>query len=101
MYNGIVIFFILGIIFFCPARRNAKIILNNFGYKVHMKRADRTYWRCSHERSNCKARIITQGNCIKMNLEVHNHAPTDLDCSGYGSQIVRIIYMKERSRKFE
>ncbi|XP_023014964.1 uncharacterized protein isoform X22 [Leptinotarsa decemlineata] len=79
------------IIYFCAARTNPKIILNNYVYKINNKMQDRTYWKCvSYNKTRCKARVTTQGNVARLNGE-HNHMPTMDNCNGLSSQIVTIV----------
>ncbi|XP_018573629.1 protein tramtrack, beta isoform isoform X46 [Anoplophora glabripennis] len=81
-----------GIIYFCAARTNPKIILDNFAYKINTRRSDRTYWKCvSYNKTKCKARVTTQGSTAKISVERHNHSPTIENCDGLLSQIVSII----------
>ncbi|XP_076252169.1 uncharacterized protein LOC143191191 isoform X43 [Rhynchophorus ferrugineus] len=63
------------IIYFAPARTSSKIIFRNYCYKLHFKRDDRTYWRCTNvDKDKCKARIMTRGSSIHINARSQNHS---------------------------
>lgn len=80
----------IGIIYFCAGRTNPMIILNQNVYKLHTRYYGCTYWRCVSNKTHCKARLVTRGNLVTMNTELHNHPPGNRSCVGLPSQHVQI-----------
>lgn len=94
-YISAYLFLFLGVIFFTAARTNPKIVFNNYRYKIHLKRSNKTYWKC--ERPLCKSRLVSYQNTVQVNTEGHNHMPIE-NCIGLASQIVNIRRMCSRNR---
>ncbi|CAG9856466.1 unnamed protein product [Phyllotreta striolata] len=67
------------------------VILNNFEYKLHTKKSDRTYWKCVSYKTKCRAMIISQGSAIRIDDQMHNHPPKVSDYTGLSSQQVILV----------
>lgn len=66
-------------VYFLPrGKKHPKIILRDYIYEHEgkNKRTSREYWKCiSYYETRCKARMITEGQTLKLNGEIHNHEP--------------------------
>nr|CAH7732204.1 unnamed protein product [Callosobruchus chinensis] len=49
-------------VYFFNARTRQQMILDGFVYKFHVKRGERSYWKCSSYTTDCRARLVDEGN---------------------------------------
>ncbi|XP_023014972.1 uncharacterized protein isoform X29 [Leptinotarsa decemlineata] len=81
-----------GFIYFGKALKYPKVILNNYGYRIHRKENNKTRWRCCHENKlKCKAVLYTTGNSVFVNNN-HNHSPEIISEGDLVRKKVNIIY---------
>nr|CAI5867288.1 unnamed protein product [Callosobruchus analis] len=57
---------------------------------MHVKRGQKSYWKCSNYKTDCRARLVDEGNRIILNQVEHNHAPM---ASNYEHLKSRIVYI--------
>ncbi|XP_063907096.1 modifier of mdg4-like isoform X34 [Zophobas morio] len=68
-----------GVIYFDNTRRNnPKIIVENYGYRLQMKKKNSTVWICSaYTTTKCESRLITTGKTVIIKGK-HNHPSKSL-----------------------
>lgn len=88
-----------GTVYFSLGRKNPKIIMNNYEFKMRpTANSSKTLWICTQEsRKKCKVRLLSYGRCIKVKAVQHNHQPTYTgNYELLKSQVVNIEYTTDR-----
>lgn len=82
-----------GVIYIGKALRHPKIILNGFEYLIHIKKGNRTRWRCKERYTKCKAILYTSGNTVSVQHD-HNHPNRNVNYTHLGIHKVNITREK-------
>ncbi|KAK9884701.1 hypothetical protein WA026_007547 [Henosepilachna vigintioctopunctata] len=83
------------VVHFYQGRKHPMLVFNHFEYMTEHKSTTKTFWRCRFERvNNCKARLLTGNNTLKIMNSNHSHPPTYKGDVGTLTSIVVNVSMK-------